>query len=328
MTESAEKASGNLLLQLADEVAEALESDIILLNSPIGPGLDEQLRHELDKKGTLYPNVIVILVTSGGLADFAYASARVLQDNYNSVSICISGWCKSAGTLLAIGGHKLIFGKEGQLGPLDVQVVEKDEIGNRNSGLVTEAAFESLQRTSFKMFEKFMMQIKAKSGGSVTFKTAAEFASKMTIGLMAPIFEQIDPIRLGEDARSQKIGESYAERLNIRARNLQSMGSLDMLLNGYPSHSFVIDMVEAGWLFKNVCPLEGELEVLVDALGDFAKNPREHEPLVWMLNSSNDAHDEEGEYDDADEAGDASEHGDADEADEADKANAEREAAE
>ncbi|MGK2287310.1 hypothetical protein [Pedomonas sp. V897] len=299
MAEGVTKRHDNPLLRLADTVAEQLQSDIILINSPMEPGLDDRLRKQLPKERPAYPNVIVILVTSGGIADCAYSSARILQDYYDQFTVCISGWCKSAGTLFAIGAHKLIFGEEGQLGPLDVQVVEKDEIGNRNSGLVAEAAFESLQRTSFEMFEKFMMQIKARSGGSVTFKTAADLASKMTIGLMAPIFEQIDPIRLGEDARSQKIGESYAIRLDLKARNLKGQNQLDMLLNGYPSHSFLIDREEAGWLFNSVDPLEGTLKELVDHLGLLAKDPREHEPIVWMMNGLN--NDNETESDDADE---------------------------
>lgn len=261
---------------IANTAADELNSDIILINSSIMPRMEEALRRILGSREHKKPRVVVILVTAGGLADVAYRCARLLQDTYEHVTICISGYCKSAGTLIAIGAHELVMGSRGELGPLDVQIAAKDEIGNRNSGLTIDSAFEGLQRSAYAMFESFIFKLKNRSGGTVTLRTAADVASRMTIGMMAPIFEQIDPIRLGEDARSQKVGQFYAERLDMISDNLRP-GALSVLLNFYPSHSFVIDRKEVKSLFKNVKPLESTLGLVVASIGRLGLYPGDDE---------------------------------------------------
>jgi hypothetical protein len=99
---------------------------------------------------------------------------------------------------------------------------------------------------------------------------------------MKPVFKQIDPVKLGDDARSQKIGYEYGIRLNLVANNLKGTESLEMLLRGYPSHSFVIDRTETEWLFMNVKPITGKMSLLIDALGPAAMLPSE-EPMICYL---------------------------------------------
>jgi Serine dehydrogenase proteinase len=264
-----------------------IERDIILLNSPMDPGVDSRLRECITQRQNRAKSVILLLVTEGGLADIAYRSARMLQDKYENVAVCIPGWCKSAGTLLAIGAHELLIGDRGELGPLDVQVAVRDEIGDRNSGLILESAIESMRAESFKLFENFMMEIKAKSGNLVTFRTAADLAAQLTVGLMRPVFKQIDPVKLGDDARSQKIGYHYGIRLNLASKNLKDVESLEMLLRGYPSHSFVIDRQEAAELFTNVQPISGQLSLVIEALGSTAMLPADESIICYLAGGRN-----------------------------------------
>jgi hypothetical protein len=46
-----------------------------------------------------------------------------------------------------------------------------------------------------------------------------------------------------------------------------------MLLRGYPSHEFVIDLLEASMLFRHVEKAEGDIALLIDMLGDDAIQP-------------------------------------------------------
>ena len=71
----------------------------------------------------------------------------------------------------------------------------------------------------------------------------------MTIGLMGPIYNQIDPIRLGEIDRFTKVSLRYGAALDNG--NLGE-DAVERLVAGYPSHSFVIDRREAKELFRNV----------------------------------------------------------------------------
>lgn len=264
------------------ECAQEHDCDLILINSAMSPGIEMDVRKLLRERAKLADKVILLLVTEGGLADVAYRCARDLQGSYDSVTICIPGWCKSAGTLMAISAHELIIGDRGELGPLDVQIAVRDEIGDRNSGLILQSALETMRDEAFKLFEAHMMGIKGRSGNLVTFRTAADLAATLAVGLMKPIFEQIDPIRLGDDARSQKIGYEYGTRLNLVSRNLKDDNALEQLIYGYPSHSFVIDRTEAEHLFRNVKPLEGILERVVECLGDVAHTPLQDSCVMFL----------------------------------------------
>ena len=77
---------------------------------------------------------------------------------------------------------------------------------------------------------------------------AGEIATRIASGLFAPIYSQIDPVRVGEVARALSIAEDYGRRLD---GNLKP-GALERLVGGYPSHSFVIDCEEVRDLFDNV----------------------------------------------------------------------------
>jgi hypothetical protein len=282
--------------EAAHNAAVELDADVLLLNASMAVGLERQLRSTLSARAAKRGAVVVVLVTPGGLADTAYRVAAALQHAYDRVIVCVPGWCKSAGTLLAIGASELIIGPEGELGPLDVQIAKKDDLGgDRDSGLILNEALERLRDEAFGFFENFMIRIIAQSQNNVTFRTAATIAADMTIGLMSPVFDKVDPIRIGADARAMNIGRDYAVRLNLKANNLVSVEALNMLLNGYPSHSFVIDQSEAARLFTNVKPLDGQLGVLVGALGELATTPRS-EPIVCYLDGVSDGEaDEQGE---------------------------------
>ncbi len=266
------------------EAAVELDADILLLNCAILPGADEALRQVVDKRQSGRDKLIVVLVTSGGMPDVAYRMAMILHQRYDHVTICIAGWCKSAGTLLAISAAELLIGPKGELGPLDVQIAKRDDLGgDRDSGLVINEALSRLREESFDLFSEFMLKLIAQSSNLVTLRTAADISAQLTIGLMAPIFEKIDPMRMGADARAMNIGEEYALRLHARGGNLKGPDALSMLLNGYPSHSFVIDINEARSLFTRVKDIEGKLAKGVEKLGTIALIPDAEKRMIIYL---------------------------------------------
>jgi hypothetical protein len=168
------------------------------------------------------------------------------------------------------------MGDLGELGPIDVQIVKADEMDEAKSGLVTEAAFEKLQQEAFKLFMGFVREL-AKTEYRITLKTAAEISRHMAVGFVAPIFEKMDPITIGEDYRSNRLALAYAERLNVESQNLirrSDIDALETLLTGYMSHGFVIDLAEAKNLFKVAKPICDELAVVIDELGTDAILPR------------------------------------------------------
>ena len=82
-------------------------------------------------------------------------------------------------------------------------------------------------------------------------KQAAELATELAKGFIAPIVARIDPVTLGKHRRAMRVSYDYGERLNEMSEALKP-GALGMLVEGYPSHGFVIDRKEAQELFKKV----------------------------------------------------------------------------
>lgn len=253
--------------ELADSYAKGNESDVLVCSGPMGFGLADRVHDRLARRR--YPKLLLVLTTTGGDAHVAYRVARCLQQSYDHVTVFVSGWCKSAGTLLAVCGNKLIVGDRGELGPVDVQLGRTDDLWQSMSGLTETAAVTTLEEIAWSLFRKLVAETKALSGGQITFKTAAEAATPLVSGMLTPIFAQIDPLKLGENTRALEIASEYARRLNEHSRNLKP-GSQSSLISGYPDHGFVIDRKEALALFENVEAPGDELQGLSAALGDVA----------------------------------------------------------
>lgn len=273
----------------ANALANKLDADILLFNYEIWPNADWKLIQTVAQRRPRRRNVFLILITEGGLADSAFRMMRALHSVYSKVTVIVPGWCKSAGTLMCIGAHELQMGVMGELGPLDVQIVKADEMDEQKSGVVIEAAFEKLRHESFKHFIGIVRDMAA-SEYRVTLKTAFDIASRMTTGIVQPIFDKLDPVTIGEDYRSNRLALAYAERLNHHTQILKrtnDFDALEALLSGYPSHGFVIDIKEATDLFRNVKPISDDLAKLMMMKGVDCFYPRsrrqDQEPLVEYM---------------------------------------------
>lgn len=235
----------NMLQSFKDK----LNADILFLNAEVSPESCESFI-SFTKQIRKSENVTVILATNGGDADSAYRMARFLKKAYKNFSLYIYGFCKSAGTLFALGADEIIMGPRGEFGPLDVQVFSPDEFMQRSSGLSIYQSLESVAQKSFELFEEIFLSIRRRSGGVITTQTASEIACKMAIGLYAPITSQIDSSRIGELQRFLDIAIHYGIRLGASEKIVRHLATQ------YPSHSFVIDRDEASQLFPCVRPPE------------------------------------------------------------------------
>ncbi|XAZ21658.1 hypothetical protein LVY75_22840 [Sinorhizobium sp. B11] len=216
---------------------------------------------------------MVVMVTGGGDPDAAYKMARYLQHRYDRFSVLISGLCKSAGTLFAIGAHDVIFAPYGELGPLDIQLTKTDQLAGMESGLNISEAFSALETRARDTFISSTLEIISSSGGVVSFQTASHAATEIVGALYGPVFARIDPEEVGSRSRAMRIGEDYGKRLNLKWNNMRP-DALDLLSQTYSSHAFVIDSLEAQSLFNRVRMAEDAEMNLVKELGDLARHPQ------------------------------------------------------
>lgn len=201
------------------------------------------------KEKGLRNDVVFCVSTYGGDPNAGFRIGRALQHHYKDVSVFVVGPCKSAGTLLAISANRLIIGDTGELGPLDVQLQRKDEIGELTSGLDTIEATNNILNLAVSCFWDCLHRIRLHD--RVSTKLAADIAVKLAGAVISPLSSQIDPVRLSSHSRAMNIALAYGRRLNENFKNLKD-DAIYKLATSYPSHGFVIDRKEARALFARV----------------------------------------------------------------------------
>lgn len=223
--------------------------DIITYAGEVNSEGYELLCRELTKKAS--SQVVLVLATPGGDPHAGFRIARALQHIYNGFEALIPRYCKSAGTLIAVGAKKLYLDDMSELGPLDIQVKKGDELFGRSSGLDIFQAVNFLQAQAMSAFRSYLFELTGPAGLST--KVGSNIASSLACGLLEPIAAQIDPLKLAEMQRATDIAFEYGKRLNDHehSANLQPDG-LAKLVSGYPSHGFVIDRKEARTVFLRV----------------------------------------------------------------------------
>lgn len=245
------------LQELATTLADEHQADILLFRGDVTRSASDRLIAE--RRGRpAKPNVLLILSTLGGSADTAYRVARALRRGYERVTVYVDDYCKTAGTLLALGADELVMSDFGELGPLDSGLDTAVELGAMSSELTSMQTLGTLQVEALQFFQTCFVQLRARSG--LPARLAAERATDLATGLFGPIYAQIDPAQLGEVNRGMNTSRQYGAR--IGTVNLKD-GALETLVSSYPSHDFVIDRDEAKTLFHRVRePTVEEAELL------------------------------------------------------------------
>ena len=230
-------------------------------------------------------NIFLFLTTHGGQASHAYLIARLLQNiAQDKFYLCVPAQCKSAGTLIALGASEIFMPTVSELGPWDVQLRRRDEIGQRRSGMVVRTALDGLADETFKVFERVMLKITQRSGQAISFDVASRVAASVATGVMTPVYAQIKPESLGDDLRDLSVATAYGDRLAKYGRNATKK-TVRQLVEGYPDHGFIIDREEARGLFNSVKEPTEEINALMIALGDIVYE--EQSPHVILRLATN-----------------------------------------
>lgn len=84
--------------------------DFLLVSASISRKLHRELSG-LIAGGKQHAECTVFLCTMGGDSDAGFRIGRCLQQHYEHIRLAIPSYCKSAGTLIAIGAHELAIAR-------------------------------------------------------------------------------------------------------------------------------------------------------------------------------------------------------------------------
>ena len=267
------------IAEAANTVAKTFNSRVLVYAGAIDNVGVGRVLEALNLEGSAKPHVFLILTTNGGDAHAAYRIARLLQIISDKFYLFVPVKCKSAGTLLALGANELIMHPLAELGPLDIQLVQRNEIDRTRSGMVVRTALQGLADETLRTYEKMMLAIKIKSEGSISFEVASRIAASMATGVMSPVYAQIKPEDLGNDLRDLNIATAYGRRLIKHGENAESE-AVRRLVEEYPAHGFIIDSVEAKSLFTTVTEPQDEVISLARLLDSSMTDASSRRPCV------------------------------------------------
>ena len=268
------------LNRLAKAVGDARKADVLIYSGEIETPQDDNVLSVCLERQHRREDLFLMICTFGGDPDAAYRIARYLKRQYRRVVVMVYGFCKSAGTLLVLGADELVLGERAELGPLDIQLRKEDELSEASSGLTPMQSLSTLEIRAYETFRHHFVKLKREL--SLTTKTASDIACRLAIGMYAPIFEQIEPMRVGETQRANNIAWEYGKRLAADGNNLKPH-ALQRLVAAYPSHGFVIDRGEAKDLFERVTEPSAADVALAEHIIGVTRAPAK-DPLVFFLN--------------------------------------------
>ena len=248
------------------KVSDEYDADVLCYMGNLFPNRDREVLRLCRSRQRKRKNLVLILATPGGSADSAYRISHCLQRSYSEEGggsgrfyLYAPDFCKSAGTILALGADNIIMSQVAELGPIDVQLRKEEEVGEWASGLNATEALGQLQEQALSLFFETFKRMRFDRELGFSTRVSTEVATNLAIGVMQPMYSQIDPVRLGELQRFVRISLEYGDRLassNVRR------GTIEKLVVGYPSHGFIIDRSEARQLFNRVEKPSDSLELL------------------------------------------------------------------
>lgn len=256
------------------EWTEENDCDIFIYSGRIGAFeenfyISERFVDLVEQKNDKRKKCLLFLTSYGGDADWAYKISATLKRFYDSYDVVVCGACKSAATLIALGAKTLFFSNKGELGPLDVQTPKKDNWFSRQSPLDVFQSKDMLCTWASDFCQKFLFALLNSGGGVMSVETASVVANKLTENLFAPIMSKINPLEIGEIYRAMNVANNYG--MLIKSDNVKE-GTLEKLVVTYPSHSFVIDITQAGRLFKRVHPLTSIQNLMYNMNASFKRD--------------------------------------------------------
>ena len=202
------------------------------------------LRAFLDSRDALGKQRVALVIDSpGGYADIAFRIARTLCRHSDGFIAVIPRWAKSAATLLTLGADEVVFGRDAEIGPLDVQVYDQER-EERGSALDEIQALEQLHQVALQQLNQNLIMMRMITRRR--YDVVMPHASKLTSDMMAPLLDKIDTIHYAKQSRLLRVAEDYAIRLMMpRVPKERARQIADQLVKKYPEHGFVIDRKEA-----------------------------------------------------------------------------------
>ena len=205
------------LTQRLDLIGKALDADVVVVVSPIVPGLEDRLRAALAALSRKRASIAVILDTPGGVVEVVERMVVALRHAYGDVTVIVPDRAMSAGTIFALSADRIMMDYLSCLGPVDPQIQRDDKLVpalsylNQFERLNNKAKEGSLTTAEFALLDKLDL------GELYQFEQARELSVELLINWLSR-YKFKDWTRT--ETRGKMVTESMKEE---RARNIADL---------------------------------------------------------------------------------------------------------
>jgi ATP-dependent protease ClpP protease subunit len=211
------ETKANTIIDLAEKLVGLRKKPLLVFDvDPVSPQVVLMTEHEL--LGKDYPEIDVLIHTLGGHIESAFNITKLLRTTAKKINVLIPHKAKSAGTLICLGADNIIMSPISELGPLDTQIRESQDgdAETYKSALNGFKALEQVQKHAFDNLDLAAKMLVSRSGLKMAeaVKLAIDFSGKTS----SCLYNQLNPITIGEYARALEVGELYG--INILTRYL------------------------------------------------------------------------------------------------------------
>jgi hypothetical protein len=231
--------------EITESVEQILQGPIFLVWGQMDLEL-QQACLDFAKKHKQVKRLNVLVVSLGGDPNLTFNSVNILRSKCDSLVAYIHCFETSAATLLCLGTDEIVMRLGAHLGPLDMQVQDPRNSPESISALSGYQALEAVANFLHGEIDVTVKQLYLKARTNIS--DSLSYAMQLVSSMARPLFEQVNPLDLGNFSNSLAVSEKYGVELLCRYGNktLKEAKSIaGRLVRDYPSHSFVIDLAEA-----------------------------------------------------------------------------------
>lgn len=228
-----------------------------------------ELSRQLNELPQTASELDLLIVSNGGDPTVAWRVVSMIRERVSSFDVLVPQSAFSAATMIALGANQIVMHPNGNLGPIDSQIVmQKSAFGGKRFGSEDLNAVLELAR-------------------KVICENESQNRSEM-LEVFKIICEEIDPLAIGFTSRSIKLTNKMASKmLEFHMNNENDREAIarivDALHQDFFDHGYPISLTEANEIGLNaVAPAEPLKSLLWRIWRQYEDDLELRRPFSWM----------------------------------------------
>lgn len=228
-----------------------LISYVTSIRNGIGAQMDGDAIPEIIRQINLIPKdkkeIDFLIISNGGDPICSLRIINILRERFSKINVLVPYVAYSAATLLALGANDIVMHPFSNLGPVDPQMIQAQQLPN---GQIIKKSFAAGDLLSYFQF--------VKDDAGMTDQTALTSAFQL-------LTNEIRPTAIGAARRSNKLSISLSEKLlSYHMSDVNKASTISKaLMSSFYHHGYAVSRSEAKKIGLNIVDPNEEVESIL-----------------------------------------------------------------